>query len=1091
MSRVIKFLDSLLTFISRVSAEPAASFCELETADRDGNTLIASDGSLITFIRVLGSARLVGVTEFDDMVERMSSTLNSFMKDSGHSLQVYFTRDPDGAGEMVKRALEPSRRQAVQLNLELQDLIDEKERELTKYVSHEALFFVCWTHPGVLAPSEAKAARNVQKEELADFETLRLLDAQNPRVLLSGLRNRHSAYVTSILAEMRDINLVSEQLTAHQALYEVRYCVDPEFTPRNWRAILPGDKIPVRFPMRSNDHTSIWWPSLDGQVWPRDAKTIDSRYVEIGERVHAPMYMSVAPTKVEEFQRLLTRTIGLDARMPWSISFVIHGNGLKKMALKSTMASVLAVANSDNPFIRDSIRSLQEFAKNEAVVGLQVAFNTWAPLGKTDLVRQRASRLAQAVIDWGGAEVREVTGDPLEGYTSTALGLTAKSIASESAAPLGDVVTMLPLTRPASPWTTGAELFTSPDGKLMPYQPGSSLQTTWISLFFGGPGSGKSMQMFKQHLATSLQPAPGIKLLPMCAIIDIGPSSSGLVSVLKNALPASMHHYVNHYRLRNTTEFACNPFDLELGCEYPLPEQRGFLVDFITMLATPPETGRPYEGTAELAGMIIDEMYRKNANSDRGNPIRYSAGQDIKIDSVLRDRNMVLEEGVSWYELRDMLYAQGDTHTALLAQRYAVPVLSDASTAARSPEVRDVFGRKLTDGEGSETLPEAFSRMIGSATREYQILSQPTRFDIGESRVTVFDLDEVAKGGGPGGAKQTAVMYALAMYVLGRSFTLTQSNLTDIPAKYRAYHHPRIQASNQELKTICCDEFHRTSGGFSSALRERVKVYAREGRKWNLQVMLGSQRLADFDDELIDMATSIYIMERPDDGLVKAYAERFGLSSTEQYALKNGVRGPRAGGATFFARMKTKEGGYFNQLLRNPAGPLELWAAGTTSEDKAIREIVYQVLGPSDGRMALAMAYPGGSAQRDCSARKETMILKGVAMGDDGEGNIFTLIATEVIDGYQKRRNELMRGAFDSHIDREKKKDSKTSTTDNEDNSGEVGSGGDVSAKSDNGGSKGRSSEKPAGTRQGGSDVKGQRSTSVPKTPPKTPGKKG
>ena len=1013
MNGVIKFLDTLLTYVSRITAEPAASFCELETADKGEHTLIASDGSLVSVVRVSGSARMVGSIEFENMVERLSSTLNSFMRKSGHTLQIHFTRDPEGASEVVRRALEPARLQAAQLSLDFKDLLDEKERELVKYISHESLFFVFWTHPGVLSPNEVKAARSVQKEEIADFETLNLLGSQNPRVLLSALRNAHSSFVQSVSAELKELSIVSELLTSHQALYEIRYCVDPDFTPRNWRAILPGDKIPVRFPMRSNDHVSVWWPSLDSQVWPRDAKTINSRFVEIGDRVHAPMYISVPPIKVEEFQRLLTRTINLDPRMPWSISFAISGNGLKKTTLKATMSEVFAVANSDNPFIRDALRSLKEFAKNESVVSLQVAFNTWAPIGKTELLRQRASRLGQSLIDWGSCEVREATGDPVEGYTSTALGLTAKSVANEAAAPLSDVMTMMPLMRPASPWKSGAELFTTPDGKLMPYQPGSAVQTTWISLFFGGPGSGKSMQMFKQHLATCLAPQPGVTKPPYISIIDIGPSSSGLVSLLRNALPAKMQPYVNHYRLRNTPEFACNPFDLQLGCEYPLPEERSFQVDLLTMIATPPETNKPYEGTAELCGLVIDEMYKVLANSDRGNPHRYHHGVDIVIDEKLNMHGIQVEENTSWYELRDDLFARGDSHTALLCQRYAVPILSDAASASRSAAVRDVYGKKLTDGEGSETLPEAFSRMIQSATREYQTLSLPTRFDIGESRVTVFDLDEVAKGGGPGAAKQTAIMYTISMYLLARNFTLTKENLTDIPQKYRGYHHPRIQAANQELKTICCDEFHRTSGGFSQAVRERVKVYAREGRKWNLQVMLGSQRLSDFDPELIDLSTAIYIMERPDEGLVKEYADRFGLSPTEQHALKNGVKGPRAGGATFFTRMKTKEG-YFNQLLRNPAGPMELWAAGTTSEDKAVRETVYTVLGPVDGRMALAMAYPGGSCKSDCELRKTAMLLKGVMVGDDGDSSVYDLISAEVIEAFQVRRNSKLSEAIEN-----------------------------------------------------------------------------
>jgi intracellular multiplication protein IcmB len=353
-----------------------------------------------------------------------------------------------------------------------------------------------------------------------------------------------------------------------------------------------------------------------------------------------------------------------------------------------------------------------------------------------------------------------------------------------------------------------------------------------------------------------------------------------------------------------------------------------------------------------------------------------------------------------------------------LAQRHAGPVLSDAASAARSPSIRDVYGRKFTAGEGSETLPEAFSRMIQSACREYPILSMPTCFDVGESRVTIIDLDEVAKGGGPAGSKQTAIMYALSMYMLSRHFTLTQDNLRDMPDEFRAYHYPRVQSIARELKTLHCDEFHRMDKRFSPMVRERVKVMGREGRKWNIQIMLGSQRLADFDEELIDMSTALYIMERPDEGLVNEYSQRFGLSPTEQTALRENVKGPRPGGATFFVRMKTKEG-YFNQLLRNPAGPIELWAGSTTAEDKAIREMVYQALGPVDGRMALAAVYPGGSAKKDADARKERLVLQGVAIGGN-EGDLYEQMAKEVVEMYLDRRNALMKAEIDAQAEQMK-----------------------------------------------------------------------
>lgn len=999
--------ESAMTALSWILHEPATSFVDLETVDHGGESFVATDGSLATVIRVSGSSRLVGEDEYEKSISALTKLLDSSMKQTGHALQVYWIRDPEGAREIVRKALEPARLQADQLQLDFKDLLDEKERELTKYVSNEGVYFVCWTHPSVLPPMEAKSAIAQQQDEMKVFNGMNFADAQNPRRLLSALRNRHQAFAHSVSSELTQLGLLNEKMEAHDAVRAMRMSVDPESLGRAWRATLPGDRIPVRFPIRHEEVGAVWWPPLASQIWPRDATTSDGRFIQIGDRVHAPMYVETPPVRVESFQALIDRAMNLDPKMPWTVSFMLTGNGLRKQQLKASLGSVLKVMNSDNGYIRDAVRDLTDFSKNGAVVGFQVCFNTWAPVGQTELLRQRAARLSQAFIDWGGAETREATGDPVEGFTSTAMGLTYKSVASQAAAPLMDVVRMLPITRPASPWPAGAELFTSPDGKLMPYQPGSALQSTWISLYTGGPGSGKSMQMFKQHFASCLAPQPGVTKLPYISIIDIGPSSAGLASLLKHALPPAMRHHVSHYRVRNTEEFCFNPFDLQLGRNYPMPEERAALIDLVTMIVTPSDLGVAYEGTAELVGMCIDEMYTALMDDDRGRPHEYHPGVDEVVDAAIAASDVEITPKMSWYGVRDALYRRGRTHEALLAQRYAVPVLADAASAVRSSTISDTYAKKLTGGQGSETLAEAFGRLIQSACREYKVLGGPTRFDIGESRVNILDLDEVAKGGGPSGQKQIAVMYGLSIYMLTRNFTLTKESVADFPAEYRPYHFARVQALSKELKTICCDEFHRTSQKFSTLLRERIKVFGREGRKWGIQVMLGSQRLADYDEEMVSLATAIYMMERPDESLLQEYVQRFGLSDTETNALRNGVRGPRAGGSTFFVRMKMKDG-YFNQLLRNPAGPLELWAGSTTQEDKVIRELVYERLGPSNGRMALAVAFPGGSAQKECELRKTEMTLRGKALGDQDD-DLFRIMAAEVVDAYRQRGENTMR----------------------------------------------------------------------------------
>jgi intracellular multiplication protein IcmB len=237
--------------------------------------------------------------------------------------------------------------------------------------------------------------------------------------------------------------------------------------------------------------------------------------------------------------------------------------------------------------LNDAISLLRYININtdDAVVKLRVAASTWAPEGNIRLLRTRAAQLAKAIEGWGSCDVSEICGDAFAGVVSSMLGVSTQSVANPSVAPLSDVLFMAPLFRPSSPWPEGAILFRSPDGKPWPYQPGSSEQTTWIDIIYARPGSGKSVLSNAMNLALAL--GPGIQRLPRIGIIDIGPSSSGLISLIKEALPASKRHLVGYFRLRMTPDYSINPFDTQLGCRYPTPADRNFLVNFLTLLGTP------------------------------------------------------------------------------------------------------------------------------------------------------------------------------------------------------------------------------------------------------------------------------------------------------------------------------------------------------------------------------------------------------------------------------------------------------------------------------------------------------------------------
>lgn len=957
-------VDSFLAWLSTSLKQTTESYCDLETADSP-TVLVAHDGSLVSLIKISGITTLIGVPEFERLHQGLTQSLQTALSRSGHAVQVLFHYDRQFVTGVLEEILQPARATSKRLNLSLDDLFEERVKFLSQYCAYESVYFVLWTRPTSLTSEQLQRSskdkiRLIKEKKIPPFRATQSVIAAIP-----DLRDTHDAFVRSVMNDMGTLNIAATLLEVHDAVYEMRAIADPEFTDLGWRPVLPGDKVPLKEYNKFGSHISdVLWPSLARQILPRDAENLDLRTVRIGDRIYSCVFIDLLPKDVKAFVSLFQRTLA--AHIPWRISFFIESEGLKTIKLKSVLASILSFSSAENRLLSDANNLLKyiEINTDDAVVRLRVASVTWAPEGNIPLLRTREAELAKAIQGWGSCDVSEVSGDPFAGAVSSMLGVTTNSVATPTIAPLSQVTYMLPITRPASPWRTGAQLFRTPDGKPWPFQPGSSEQTTWIDLVYARPGSGKSVLSNTLNLALCL--SAGIQRLPRIAIIDIGPSSSGLISLLKEALPFEQHHYVAYHRLRMTPDYSINPFDTQLGCRFPTPQERSFLVNFLTLLATPLGADRPYDGIADMAGLVVDELYKNLA--DAGKPYTYTPGVESIVDGILEEIGFVRDQRTTWWEVTDALFIAGFHHEAMLAQRYAMPLVADAASICRTPIVEDLYG-KITAPTG-ESLINAFARMISGAVREYPILSRVTSFDLGEARVVSLDLDEVAKSGGDAADRQTAVMYMLARYVLARHYYLTEDNVTDMPAQYRDYHRTRIAELREDPKRIVFDEFHRTSR--AKAVRDQVVIDMREGRKWNVQIALLSQSIDDFDEVMVEFATSIYIMDAGPAQAIEKSARVFGLSPTAQTALRTRVHGPREGGATFLAQFSTKSG-MNTQLLTLTLGPIELWAFSTTVEDVNIRKKLYQRLGPADARRLLAKLFPSGSIAKTVEKRLASM----------------------------------------------------------------------------------------------------------------------
>lgn len=955
MDRLLNNVDSLLAWFASGLKTSCEDYCELETADSEF-TLVARDGSLVSVISVEGVSRLIGTDEFNQIHAGLTQTLQTSLGRRGHSFQVVFSYDRAKAMQQISEMLTPAKATAQRLQLSLNDLFLEREKVISSYCAKETIYFVLWTYPTSLAEEQQSKAQKDKLKAIKENKYPQPLNAQNLIAAVPDIRNAHESFSRSMVNDLTALGIYCKLLEVHEALQGIRLMSEPEQTGKDWRAVLPGDRIPPRILVNGKyaELSGLLYPRLSQQIFPRDAEALDIRTIRVGDAIYSPIFVDLFPQEVKAFLILFNRV--LPTQVPWRISYQLDSSGLEAVRFKSMISSILSFASKHNGLISDATKMLQNLEVNSdtPVVKLRVTLTTWAPADNLRLLRIRTAELVKAVQGWGSCEVAELCGDAFGGFVSTLPAVSVSSVANVAAAPLNEVVTMLPFTRPASTWAYGSLIFRSPDGKPWPFQPGSSQQTTWIDLLYARPGSGKSVLSNALNLGLCL--SAGVKRLPRIAIIDVGPSSSGLISLLKEALPRNQQHLVGYHRLRMTPEFAINPLDTQLGNRYPTPQERSFLVNLITLLVTPLGAQRPYDGISDMAGLVLDELYKMYA--DTGKPRLYTLGMLPDVDEVLVDISFIKDTHTTWWEITDALFASGFVHEASLAQRYAAPLLADAAAICRTTAVEDLYGQ--VQAPTGESLVKAFGRMISSAVREYPIIASVTQFDLGEARIVSLDLDEVAKSGGDAADRQTAVMYMLARYVLANHYYLTEENAKNMPELYQGYHRERIAEIREDAKRIVYDEFHRTSK--AASVRDQVIIDMREGRKWNVQIALISQSVDDFDSVMVEFATSIYIMDAGPEQSIRKATEIFGLSETARIALKTRVHGPRAGGATFLAQFATKLG-MNTQLLTSTVGPIELWAFSTTTEDVELRNRLYARIGPVETRRVLANLFPSGTVK--------------------------------------------------------------------------------------------------------------------------------
>lgn len=990
-------VDALAQFLFTRFKHDLAAYCKLETV-YDAHSLITETGGLLTMIEVDGIRTMPGEDDTLRIFTTAIQEIGSGFTNGDHTIQVVFESDPDRARNEIERHARPMRRTAERLQMAIDDVLDDYFDTVASFCSRERCWMIVETHPTMLDRATLKKSLNNRIRYMQEQKIPFLTMAQNPFRLVPEIVTPHETFVSAIENELGAAGVSLQAVDVLQALFEIRKSIDPEFTDEDWRASIPAADVLVpglatkeiksRLPIRhgtgpANECSHVWNPPLARQLVPRaldcspDSEFISSDPVRIGTLWYAPVVMEVGPTDPSTFLKLFRRIPG---DVPWRISYEIRPGGLAEKWFSKLVTSIFGWMGQTNQKIRAALRGLAAVERdNGVVVGFRFSAVTWAT-NPRELAR-RHSALARGLQGWGHCDVTDNIGDPVSGVFATVPAFYAENPAPSMAAPLVDVVHMMPLTRPASPWKTGTVLYRTPDGKPYPMGVASPQQTAWVDLYFAPMGAGKSVLMNTINLMSSL--VPGLEEIPWLAVIDVGPSSSGVANLLKESLPPSRKHLVEYFKLHMTPDCAINPFDTQLGCRKPAPLEREFLVNFLALLMTPEGETSPYQMAAKMAGVLVDEIYEKY--SDKKEAKYYEEHLNPQVDAALAAINFRRNDHTTWWNVTDALFMAERIHEATLAQRYAVPVLQDLMGVVHAPAILDLFAESAdnaVEAGNGQTLVAAFATVISSTIREFPVLSGATRFDIGDARVVVMDLDDVARDRG----RRAAVMYMLARFVATRNFYLMPAMADLAPECYRQFHLRRARETKEQRKALVYDEFHRTAG--IKALREQVQIDMREGRKWNIRVALASQDINDFDPVMIKLAFSIYILRPSNQMEIRQLCELFGLSEIAAARMERDLTAPGPAGASFLAVFFTVKGRYV-QILTNTIGPITRWALTTTAEEMGLRNRLYERLTPTRARRVLARLYPTG-AQREIEERRRAM--------ESDDSRLLDTMADEIVD---------------------------------------------------------------------------------------------
>ena len=948
------------------------TYCDLagmsEAAEPDRPCVYAHDGSTCTMIRLRGAQSHLSADEAGEQMMLCLGEIASSLREPGHAITVTFEQS-DNIGEDIERLMAPLQQASARKGLSMTATLDEAQALLERQLVSERILVALWTY------REAAVAARFREDVAARRDAFGRLGlsraAQDPAGPYESLKAAHWGFVLAAETALENHGFLVERLGGQggrrEDLAEIRRALLFHETPPDWRPAGPGDiRYPAAKPVRSADISTLFAPTLDRQIMTSAVQAAtDLRTIEMGGRQYAIAYLSAFPRYMSPFRHLLGNLRGVGARqrtLPFRVAFHLEG-GARVNEIRRVLATIGTVFSPQNKNIRLALDALSAAMQrdDETFVQARIYACTWTEPGEeAALLAERRSRLTRALNAWQSPTVTDSCADPLRLLVETAPGMVAVArTGNPFIAPVRELAQSLPFHSDAPVEKGGQTVFVTMDGKSMPFSAHSPLQTSWLTLIWAPPGSGKSVLLNAMNLdfAAFHNGAD----LPFIGAMDIGESSRGFIDLLQASLKPEDRHLVSYVRLRNEVEareMRVNPFDIGLGRRAPLKREQSFAQNVLTAMI-----GSDEPLMAALIENVVTNIYQRASDMEVTSSCKvWQPAKDEAIDRRARGLGIALHEDLTWWSLTDQFARAGDFAMAERAQRFAMPTLNDVIRYLSDGQLRSRFKDALCDLAAAQ---------VESAINQFPIFAGETQLDVGDARIVSIELRDVLNmnPNSDQDRRSNVLFFLMAREIFikriaGSSDEIMAMRLPSDPATRRVYTEfwrRRYTDVEQTRKRFTFDEFHVT--GASPVMAAQIDQDIRQGRKWGLEIYLASQRIQDFVN-YVDLASNVLVLKSDTDRDRREMQGVLGVSDAVVEGVRQWVNGPSKDinvAPVFLIGRKTTAGESW-LFARNRIGPVRLWALSTTLEDRAVRNALYTMTG--DVNLALEMLaarWPNGT----------------------------------------------------------------------------------------------------------------------------------